>query len=248
MKAFARLAKKLKSSFPRLPICIVGDGLYPNQNVFEICKGNNWEWIFTLKEGSLPSVWEDLATKLFNCEIKYLEDITKRSFKNKKNNNKLITKKFIQNYSWSKNLDYKGECCHWASVIETIDGEIIHNFVYLTSFLTTNKTIREIIKNGRLRFKIENEGFNAQKNLGYSLRHKYSESSELATKNYYTCLQIAHMINQVFELSTVVKAITSGRNTILSLWEFIRGVFSLLELNTNELAESTSKRLHVSFD
>jgi hypothetical protein len=30
LKAFKRLAAKLKKPFPRLPICITADGLYPN--------------------------------------------------------------------------------------------------------------------------------------------------------------------------------------------------------------------------
>ena len=40
LKAFDRLSVKLKKSFPRLPMCIVADGLYPNNTVFEICKEN----------------------------------------------------------------------------------------------------------------------------------------------------------------------------------------------------------------
>ena len=48
-KAFVRLAKKLKKDFPRLPIFITADGLYPNNTVFNICENNNWKYIITLK-------------------------------------------------------------------------------------------------------------------------------------------------------------------------------------------------------
>lgn len=48
-----------------------------------------------------------------------------------------------------------------------------------------------------MRWKIENEGFNEQKNNGYELEHKYSEVSLRAAKNYYQCLQIACIINQL---------------------------------------------------
>src|SRR5690554_6686727 len=37
-KAFVRLAAKIKKHFPRLPVCILADGLYPNNTVFEICR------------------------------------------------------------------------------------------------------------------------------------------------------------------------------------------------------------------
>ncbi len=40
-KAFKRLEKKLKSYYPRLPICITVDGLNPNEPFFEICQKND---------------------------------------------------------------------------------------------------------------------------------------------------------------------------------------------------------------
>jgi len=47
---------------------------------------------------------------------------------------------------------------------------------------------------------MENQGFNAQKNQGYGLLHKFSRVSPVATCNYYQCLQIAHMIDQYAHL------------------------------------------------
>jgi hypothetical protein len=247
LKAFVRIAEKLKSNFPRLPICIVGDGLYPNQNVFSICQKYRWEWIFTLKDGTLPSIWEEVNLKTIQEEIFYKEEVTDRLMKDKENNNEVILKKVLQSYSWIKNIDYKGHVTQWVSLTEVFDGEVLHEFIYLTSLRPTHRTIVEIIQNGRLRFKIENEGFNTQKNQGYSLQHKYSETSDLATKNYYTCLQISHMINQLFELSTKVKEATAGRDTVQNLWEFIRSVFSIIDLAEDELKQSAMKRLHVKF-
>jgi len=61
-KAFVRLAEKIKKYFPRLPICILADGLYPNNTMFSICRGNGWGFIITLKEGCL---------KTFNTEVIY---------------------------------------------------------------------------------------------------------------------------------------------------------------------------------
>jgi len=40
LKAFKRLAQKLKKAFSRLPICILADALYANDPVMSICK----EW------------------------------------------------------------------------------------------------------------------------------------------------------------------------------------------------------------
>jgi hypothetical protein len=70
-----------------------------------------------------------------------------------------------------------------------------------------------------MRWKIENEGFDSQKNHGYGLRHKYSRVSMTATKNYYQCMQIANMINQLFEPGSLFKPLLKGKMTITHLWE-----------------------------
>lgn len=55
-KAFVRLAKKIKKSFPRLPIIITADGLYVSQKVIQTCTDNGWDYIIRYKEGCAPSI------------------------------------------------------------------------------------------------------------------------------------------------------------------------------------------------
>ena len=69
------------------------------------------------------------------------------------------------------------------------------------------KNVVQTADSGRLRWKIENEGFNSQKNLGYELGHKYSRISFPAMQNYYQLLQIAHLINQLVERGKQVVAL-----------------------------------------
>lgn len=57
---------------------------------------------------------------------------------------------------------------------------------------------------GRLRWKIENEGFNMRKNGGYNLEHTYSHD-EVASKNFNLFLQIAHIISQLMEKGSLLK-------------------------------------------
>jgi hypothetical protein len=59
IKAFKRLAAKLKKAFPRLPICIMGDSLYANEKVFQICDDNQWKYLILFKDGSIPSVADE---------------------------------------------------------------------------------------------------------------------------------------------------------------------------------------------
>ena len=83
----------------------------------------------------------------------------------------------------------------------------------------TAATVIAISQIGRLRWKIENEGFNTQKHLGYGLQHKYARVSWQAAKNYYQCLQIGHLINQLMVLSTTFQSYLQGQITCRHLWE-----------------------------
>ena len=49
-----------------------------------------------------------------------------------------------------------------------------------------------------MRWKIENEGFNTQKNQGYYLEHLFSKDYQ-GIKNHYYLIQIGHMISQILE-------------------------------------------------
>jgi hypothetical protein len=59
-KAFTRLATKLKALYPRLPILILADGLYPYEGFFKTCKDNHWAYCITFKSGNLPTVWREV--------------------------------------------------------------------------------------------------------------------------------------------------------------------------------------------
>jgi len=74
--------------------------------------------------------------------------------------------------------------------------------VWLAHLKMTRANVGELAQAGRDRRIIENDGFNTQKNGGYALGHKYSRKSFTSYKNYYKCMQIAHLINQLVEHST----------------------------------------------
>ncbi len=59
LNAFHRLAARLKKRFPRLPICLSLDGLFACGPVLLRCHDYNWRYVIVLKEGGLPSVYQE---------------------------------------------------------------------------------------------------------------------------------------------------------------------------------------------
>ena len=229
LKAFKRLAKNLKKVFPRLPICIVADGLYPNVTFFDICKNNGWKFICTYTDGSLKSIRSEIENLLpLNAENKATDRVH-------------IGKKEIKRtYQWINDLEYEDHYLHWIRCVErSIDvdsmEESITNFEYLCSERIDQATTCEWVKIGRMRQNIE-DSFNTQKNRGYKLQHKYSRSSLRATKNFYQSVQIAHLINQLCELSLQMKKrLKNWKGTLQYFWELLRGFMVLVDIQESVL-------------
>ena len=212
-KAFVRLAAKIKKYFPRLPICILGDGLYPNNTVFDICEKNNWLFIINLKDGNL---------KTFQQEVTLLKTTACKRRVCRANK----TSRTTMDYQFLNQVEYDRRYFSWVECHETIvgtTGNVIskQRFTYITNIPQTEENVVQTADSGRLRWKIENEGFNSQKNLGYALEHKFSRKSFPAMQNYYQLLQIAHLINQLVERTKQVVAILTehSKETIVDLWK-----------------------------
>ena len=82
---------------------------------------------------------------------------------------------------------------------------------------------------GWLRWKIENEGFNVQKNGGYALEHAYTQNPT-AAKVFYFLLQIAHLLSQLMARGSLFrqafpKGVGSAKNLafrVLEAWRNLR--------------------------
>ena len=101
-------------------------------------------------------------------------------------------------------------------------------------------------KGGRIRWKIENEGFNVQKNRGYGLEHAYSKDPH-AAKIFYYLLQIAHMVFQLLEKGSLFstafpKGLGSSKNLALRLLEAWR---NLSEWTGNMLSRLLEERIQI---
>jgi len=180
--AIPRLLSTLKDLFPRLPICLLFDALYANQTVMRLCRENDWPWIITFKEGSLPTAFGEFhALKPFSPE-KVLETRVDDRY---------------QRLSWEGDLEHEGLRFSAFDCLTYNDkGEVVY-FAWITVLPVRRDTVAELAnQGGRKRWTIENQGFRNQKHQEYRLEHPYSEHP-VALKNYYFLIQITHAIVQL---------------------------------------------------
>ncbi len=240
LKAFKRLAIKLKRTYPRLPILIVADSLYPNQTCFNICDNNGWNYIFTFKDGCLKSIQSEVS------RLRPLYEQQKNKQQNTLRENrklKLETFEFINNLIYQNN--YK---LNWLEYTKLVDGEVEQLFTHITNISVTKTNIKDVSHNGRLRWLIENQGFNTQKNGGYNLQHKYSRKNYRAMQNYYTLLQISHMIMQLVEKLKHIKQML--KETGMTLIAAIDDMVSTLikkRITTKKINKKLSNTLQLRY-
>lgn len=217
LKAFKRLAPRIKAMFPQLRICILCDSLYAAATIMDICKQYGWAFCISFKEGSIPSVYEE-----FNSLLPLQPE-----------NAKVWENDAVrQNISWVNNIEYRQHRLDVSRCVETNKKNGVQKrFVFITNIRATAATVGSIINDaGRQRWKIENQGFNTQKTGGYNLEHVYSEN-ENAAKCFYLCLQIAHIINQLIEHGSLIeqaaKKFGSIKNLTRCLLDAIRFIVML---------------------
>lgn len=175
IKAFYRMAKRIKKNYPKMRIIISGDALYGKYKVMNLCKTNGWEYIIRLKD-NLPSLVEEIngIEKAENKdeEIKFWNELEYGLAKNEK------TANVIKFYDKKEN-----------------DTTV---FMWITSLKITEKNKKELVYFGRRRWKIENEGFNMQKKGTFNIEHIYSKNYN-AMKVHYFLIQFAHTLRQLLE-------------------------------------------------
>jgi len=77
LKAFKRMAEKLKKAFPRLLFYLLMDSLYAAKPVMDICKENEWDYIIRFKDGSIPYIakeYEDIPEKENVMNAEYINE------------------------------------------------------------------------------------------------------------------------------------------------------------------------------
>jgi hypothetical protein len=144
-------------------------------------------------------------------------------------------------YRWVNGLSYvddegRRHTFNAIQCIQTQDDERT-TFAWITDWTVTPENVIPIAqRGGRNRWKIENQGFNTQKNGGYELEHVYGAKEDLL-KCFYLLLQIAHMILQLVEKGSLVRRVARQYGkTVTGLYGSLRNIARrLLECLRNRL-------------
>ena len=189
INATKRILERFREEYPKLPVRIIGDSLYPSKEIIEICDILTLEYIFVLQDKRIPTITREFLDLVSmpegNREIKETD------------------KKIILTM-WENDIDYNGKN-------ENIIRQIIRDkktgqdsvWMWITNREITKNNVHKIIYCAKTRDYIENQGFREQKvTSGIDLEHVYSKDVK-AIKVIYTIIQITHLILQIMEHSDI---------------------------------------------
>lgn len=221
LKAFYRLAARLKSAFPALKIMVLLDGLYDKGPVVEICRKNNWQYMIVLKDDALPTVMGEFEA-LSGLEVK--------------NRCRHIWGNRRQVFKWANHIEHlfgpngkKREIVHVVECKESwqeIDKESAERIekssrhVWLSSESLTQWNLHDRCNLGaRSRWQIES-GILVEKHHGYKYEHCFSYNWNVM-KGYHYLMRLGHMINVVARYSEQLSQIIQDTG-VRGLIRFIR--------------------------
>lgn len=193
-KAFHRALPRLKETFSREPIVHLLDSLYCNGPAFRAIEHVNQKFICCFQPGSIPTLYEEALTLL------------KLNPHNRVTQTLRVEGHLVQRvYTWVNDLTYQDLRLDFVMLQETVEGNTA-TCTFLTDFTVDGDNVVTIGNGGRLRWTIENQGFNEQK-TGYELEHFCDCSSFEVMLALYLLLQIGHLFMQLLARSDLIEPV-----------------------------------------
>jgi len=117
----------------------------------------------------------------------------------------------------------------WAELTITHEetGEVLYRNAFATDFEVSETTVEAIVRDGRARWKIENENNNILKTKGYHLEHNFGHGQKFLSSLLLSLNLLAFLFHTVMDLTDEKYRLL--RQTLRKRRKFFQHVEALLE-------------------
>jgi len=218
-EAGKRLIKKIRKAHPKLKIIIVADSLHSKQPLIEEAKAAGMSYILVAKPDDHKILMEWVN------EQRQLKEVSRMQIRDLKGR--------LHVYEWINGVPLNG---NKETVITNyfeywlIDKEkVTYHNSWVTDISISEENVKDLVRGGSCRWKIENEVFNTLKNQGYHIEHNYGHGKKNLSMNFFLLNLLAFFMHQIFELTDNLyqqcrKKFSSRR----ALWDCLRNVIRVL--------------------
>ena len=204
------------------PVTLLGDDLYSRQPICKLALSKDYNFIFVGRETSHKTLYEWLEFLEKSGEVKTLE---KKEWNGRK--------ELIYRYRYTNKIPLKDGKdslqVNWCelTVINQITQEITYQNSWITNHYINDKNVTQIVKAGRSRWKIENEGNNVLKNHGYNLEHNFGHGQNNLCEILLSLNLLAFLFHSVLDLANYTYK--KVRELLVSRRSFFNDVRTLLK-------------------
>ena len=213
--AFERLAKRLKSYFPRLKIILFGDAMFATQTIMGILHDYHWEYIFALAKKQHTALADTL--KLNQSDRISLPG---QDYYRERKQSFYWENGITYGYEWQLKINLLA-CLETYNDVDKKTGKIIHcasEKYWISSIPAVAENIHELLNLGARKKGLIEDSFNTEKNRGYHYKHAFSYHWK-AMQGFHLLMRLAHAINAISEFTKTIKRAmkTGGCSAILKL-------------------------------
>jgi hypothetical protein len=175
-------------------VTILGDDLYCKQPLCEAFLGQGLNFILVCKPDSHKTLYEWVAGLAATGDVQTLE-INRRQGKHR----------YTDTYRFVNQVPVRdGEGAlevNWCELTTTRDdGKVVYKNAFATNHRITEANVADIVRDGRARWKVENENNNTLKTKGYPLTHNFGHGKHYLSSLLATFNLLAFLFHTVLDL------------------------------------------------
>ena len=175
-------------------ITILGDDLYCKQSLCKLILQNGLDFILVCKPDSHKILYQRVKEL---DDLQAVETVVKKRWTGKTYH--------IDTYRFVNQVPLRGgedaQKVNWCELTTTLpDGTIIYKNAFATNFEISKNNVKQIVVDGRARWKVENENNNILKNRGYHLAHNFGHGKKSLSQLMMTLNLLAFLFHTVLEM------------------------------------------------
>jgi hypothetical protein len=205
-----------REAHPKLPVIVIGDGLFSNGPFIDDLESHHCHYILVAQEKDHKYLY-DWFWKAESPDVTEFEETIGKVHKRYR---------FMENVPLN---DSRADKLVSVVFYEEINAKgIKRKWLWVTNLKVTRQNVKDIVKAGRARWKIENETFNTLKNQGYNFEHNYGHGNKTLSNVLAGLMLLAFLIDQCLEAVNLdFQKILEKMETRSRLWQKIRSLFDL---------------------
>lgn len=192
--AAKRWFNKFAPLYKTLGISILGDDLYCKQSICELILHHGLDFILVCKPDSHKTLYQ-WVEELDGLHA--VETVVEKKWTGKTHH--IDTYRFVNQVPLRDGED--AQMVNWCELTTTRpDGTIVYKNAFATNFEISKNSVKQIVADGRARWKIENENNNILKNRGYHLAHNFGHGKKYLSQLMLTLNLLAFLFHTVLEM------------------------------------------------